>query len=163
MCDYSLMHFPNRLATEGEELLVHRFPSGSLGLASPADLNAMERDRSSEPRSFWASVKEFLNPPERCAVPAVCVPPGAHLRLHNIGERLCRQYELKAEEEVTFTQLTAAPNLYRDAIVVENGRTLRLQELPEGQHVTVLTLASSVHGEPRIGSPVLVHPIAVQQ
>ena len=38
MCDYSLMAVPNRLAREGEELVAHRFPTGSLGLASPSDL-----------------------------------------------------------------------------------------------------------------------------
>src|SRR5262245_48338732 len=38
MCDYSLASIHNRLATEGEELVVHRFCSGTLGLASPADV-----------------------------------------------------------------------------------------------------------------------------
>ena len=37
MCDYSLMEYPNRLATEGEVLAVYRFRSGSLGLASLAE------------------------------------------------------------------------------------------------------------------------------
>ena len=36
MCDYSLAGIPNRLAVEGEELAVHRFPTGSIGLASPS-------------------------------------------------------------------------------------------------------------------------------
>ena len=31
MCDYSLAHFPNRLAVAGEELVVHRFNTGTLG------------------------------------------------------------------------------------------------------------------------------------
>jgi hypothetical protein len=35
MCDYSLAGIPNRLAVEGEELVVHRFTMGPLGLASP--------------------------------------------------------------------------------------------------------------------------------
>ena len=38
MCDYSLMNVPNRLAREQEDLVAHRFPTGSLGLASPKDL-----------------------------------------------------------------------------------------------------------------------------
>ena len=37
MCDYSLMAVPNRLAEDGEDLVVYRFPTGSLGLASPSD------------------------------------------------------------------------------------------------------------------------------
>jgi hypothetical protein len=32
MCDYSLAHFLNRLAVEGEELVVHRFDTYALGL-----------------------------------------------------------------------------------------------------------------------------------
>jgi hypothetical protein len=38
MCDYSLMTIPNRLAVSGEELIVHRFEAGSVGLASAFDL-----------------------------------------------------------------------------------------------------------------------------
>ena len=33
MCDYSLAVLPKRLAVEGEELIVHRFRTGSIGLA----------------------------------------------------------------------------------------------------------------------------------
>ena len=35
MCDYSLQGLPNRLAGEGEQLVTHRFPTQSIGLASP--------------------------------------------------------------------------------------------------------------------------------
>jgi hypothetical protein len=31
MCDYSLAGIPNRLAIEGEQLVVHQFSTGSLG------------------------------------------------------------------------------------------------------------------------------------
>src|SRR6516164_7099987 len=34
MCDYSLAGLPNRLAVEGEQLLVYRFTTGAMGLAS---------------------------------------------------------------------------------------------------------------------------------
>jgi hypothetical protein len=55
MCDYSLAGIPNRLAVEGEELVVHPFPTGALGLAS-----------SNTPLSRWWSAK---------ATPAVCDRP----------------------------------------------------------------------------------------
>jgi hypothetical protein len=45
MCDYSLMHYPNRLAVNGDELVVHRFLSGSIGLASEADLHQTAEKR----------------------------------------------------------------------------------------------------------------------
>ena len=38
MCDYSLANVPNRLAVEGEQLVLHRFSGGSIGLTSPAEL-----------------------------------------------------------------------------------------------------------------------------
>lgn len=141
MCDYSLMCFPNRLANEGEDLVVHRFPSGSMGLASPADLHPAA-DGEGPRRTFWQAVKEFFNPIDTCAVPAVCIPPSARLVLHGIGEDFRREYSVAAEEEVTFEELSAAVNTYRDAVAFHNGRHVRIQELPEGLEVTVLTLAA---------------------
>jgi hypothetical protein len=38
MCDYSLLGVPNRLAKEGEELIVYSFPTCSKGLTSPAEV-----------------------------------------------------------------------------------------------------------------------------
>jgi len=141
MCDFSLMHFPNRLATEGEELIAYRFSSGSLGLASPANLRVTAEEKPQKPLSFWATVKELFNPPPQCPIPAVCVPPGARLMLWDIPAPLRSKYKLEAEEEVRFAQLSAAPNSYRDAIAFKNGTTLKLQELAEGLRVTVLTLS----------------------
>ena len=139
MCDYSLMAVPNRLAREGEELISHRFPTGSLGLASPADVNRTPTPAAR--RSFWAVLKEFFQPAEAAAVCAVCIPPGAHLRLHDISTRLQSELGVAASEDVTFTQLTAAAHSYRDAVRFANGREVRLQELREGQHVQVLDLS----------------------
>jgi hypothetical protein len=51
MCDYSLHVFPNRLASEGEELVVHRFGGTSLGLASRSDL-ARVQTRAMRPKDF---------------------------------------------------------------------------------------------------------------
>lgn len=138
MCDYSLMAVPNRLAREGEELITHRFPTGSLGLASPSEVR-----RPPVPalrRSFWAALKEFFQPVETAAVCAVCIPPGARLRLEDIPARLQTELAVTASEDVTFTQLTAAAHSYRDAVRFANGREIRLQELREGQRVRVLDL-----------------------
>jgi len=43
MCDYSLHGIKNRLAEEGEVLVVHRFHTGSKGLTSPEYLNVAFR------------------------------------------------------------------------------------------------------------------------
>ena len=139
MCDYSLMAVPNRLAREGEELISHRFPTGSMGLASPVEV-----ERPAAPaarRSFWAALKEFFQPAEATAVCAVCIPPGARLRLDDIPPRLQNECGVGSSEEVTFTQITASAHSYRDAVRFPNGREVRLQELREGQHVKVLDLS----------------------
>lgn len=140
MCDYSLMAVPNRLAREGEELVAHRFPTGSLGLASPNDLRRLADPRPAR-RSFWNSVREFFNPPRNAAVPACCIPPGARLRVRDIPARLQHEMTVGPEEDVTFTQLTASVNSYRDAVRFANGKEVRLQELREGQRVKVLDLS----------------------
>jgi len=141
MCDYSLMAVPNRLAQEGEDLVAHRFPTGSLGLAAPADPKRALEPATTKNRSFWCAVKEFFNPQRTEPVPAVCIPPGARLQLQDIPARLQHEFGVGSSEEVTFTQISAAVNSYRDAVKFANGRAVRLQELREGQRVHVLDLS----------------------
>ena len=148
MCDYSLMCFPNRLAYSGEDLVVHRFSSGSNGLASPAELTRNSCPESAPNRSFWARVRGFLElEPER-PVTAVCIPPCSRLALHNLSERLQADLGVQAEEEVVFEELDAEPNRHRDAVRFRNGRVLRLQDLPAELCLTVLDLGSP---QPRPG------------
>ena len=120
MCDYSLAHFPNRLAVEGEQLVVHRFDTGTLGLVP-------------EGRSF----KEILF---RSSPPAVCVPPGAQLRLRGIPEHVQRRYGVGPVEGVTFVQKSAEAFIHRDAVRFANGQDILLQRLQCGQRVDVLSL-----------------------
>jgi hypothetical protein len=141
MCDYSLMAVPNRLAQEGEELVAHRFPTGSLGLASPDDLKRLANPPAPVRKSLLCTLKDFFNPPKTDPIPAVCIPPGARLQLQDIPVRLQNDLGVGSVECVTFTQITAAVNSYRDAVRFANGREVRLQELREGQHVRVLDLS----------------------
>jgi len=121
MCDYSLAGIPNRLAVEGEQLVVYRFSTGSQGLTSPA-------------ASLWRLWSK--------QTPAVCVPPGARLLLHDIPRDVQRRFDVHATEEVTFVQVSAEAYRYRDAVRFRNGREALLQWLRCGQHVEVLTLDS---------------------
>jgi hypothetical protein len=138
------MAVPNRLAREGEELVTYRFPTGSLGLASPGEVQQAQCARTPERRGFWRAIRDFWNPPVASAVCAVCIPPGAKLNLSDIPVRLQQELGVTACESVTFTQMTAAANAYRDAVRFANGREVRLQELREGQRVRVLDLSGSV-------------------
>jgi hypothetical protein len=134
------MAVPNRLAQEGEELVTYRFPTGSLGLASPIDLK-----RATSPsrvnRTLWTALKDFFDPPQADPVCAVCIPPGAKLRLEGLPPKMQKDWGVAPVEDVTFTQISATVNSYRDAFRFCNGRQMRLQELREGLRVQVLDLS----------------------
>ena len=148
MCDYSLMAVPNRLAAEGEDLIAHRFPTGSLGLASPAELKHASDPMKAQVKGIWTKVKNFFSPPVWHPVAAVCIPPGARLWLGDIPDQMQRTLKVAPAEEVIFTQISAAVNSYRDAVRFCNGRQVRLQELREGQRVKVLDLSLAETFEP---------------
>ncbi len=142
MCDYSLMGVPNRLAEPGESLVAHRFRTGSLGLASAAEValvTAAEQARD----GLWSALRRFFRLPAEDGICAVCIPPGARLELTGIPLRLQLHLRIGPVEEVTFTQITAAQNEYRDAVRFTNGRELRFQQLREGLCVRVLDLVSA--------------------
>ena len=143
MCDYSLMAVPNRLAREGEELVTHRFPTGSLGMACPADVTAAITPRNPGQRNFWQKVRAFFDPTAAPAVCAVCLPPGAKLLICDIPPRLQQQWGVCGREEAVFTQTSAAVNTYRDAVRFTSGCEVRLQEFREGMRVRVLDLSGS--------------------
>jgi hypothetical protein len=140
MCDYSLCGIPNRLAVEGEQLVVHKFSTGSMGLASPADL-PVPVARTETKKTFWQAIKDFFEPGRPVSMtPAVCIPPGAQLVVKDIPADLQRQCHVTDREAVMFTQLSADVNSYRDAVRFRNGYEIRLQELREGMRVEVLSL-----------------------
>ncbi|HKX30826.1 MAG TPA: hypothetical protein VJ302_24260 [Blastocatellia bacterium] len=142
MCDYSLHSLPNRLAVEGEELVVHRFPLSTLGLTSPSELQvSVEPQAEPQVSGFWARLKNWFVVETGESVPAVCVPPGARLFLQDIPRQLQNEVGVAECEEVTFTQLSAIPNTYRDAVRFPNGREILLQRLNPGQRVKVLCLS----------------------
>jgi hypothetical protein len=64
------------------------------------------------------------------------------LLLRDIPERLQQRLAVGVEEEVTFTQLSAEPYQYRDAVQFVNGSQALLQDLARGQRVNVLCLRS---------------------
>ena len=127
MCDYSLAGLPSRLAVQGEQLVVHRFPTGTVGLASRCPS-----------LSHWWSAKQ---------TPAVCVPPGARLLLRDIPKDLQQQFGVEGTEEVTFVQVSAIPYQFRDAVRFSNGREVLLQKLQRGQQVDVLFSDDFEHEE----------------
>jgi hypothetical protein len=135
MCDYSLHGIKNRLAEEGEALVVHRFYTGSKGLTSPEYLKPIEK-----PSGFMAILRKlFLPQSNECAV---CIPDGARLMLCGISPALQQAHGLEATETASSRQVSAEAATYRDALEFKNSVKLLLQELPEGQNVQVMALSS---------------------
>jgi hypothetical protein len=148
MCDYSLYTVKNRLACESDDLVLHRFDTGSLGFCAVAELQ-QEIDRSAFSRG-WSSFMRWLFPRKQCGMTAVCIPPGARL-LVSVVPTVSRPFWGALERQtVDFTQLSERSYAYRDAIRLPDGETILLQKLPEGLRATVMALASeeeAVHAQ----------------
>jgi hypothetical protein len=164
MCDYSLHAVPNRLAVEGEELVTYRFPTSSIGLASPADLEKATRRQSPamNGKSWWTVLKSWFNPPplRTDKIPAVCIPPGARLRMQDVPQDLQKELGVGPAEDLVFVELSASAYRYRDGIRFHNGREILLQYLDEGLRMDVLSLAgteSAVQLEPGIEDELRLH------
>jgi hypothetical protein len=138
MCDYSLYTVKNRLACEADDLVLHRFDTGSLGFCAAAELQ-QEMDRSALARG-WSSFLRWLFPQKRCGMTAVCVPPGARLLILEVPKNVQAGFELAELETVEFAQLSERSFAYRDALRLPDGEAVLLQKLPEGLRVTVMAL-----------------------
>lgn len=76
MCDYSLEMYASRPARESEKYVTTRFPSGSIGLATPGDCTT-----------------------------AVCVQYDTRLKVENISPDLQSRLGVQVEENVVFARL----------------------------------------------------------
>ena len=78
MCDYSLEMYSSRPAREGERYVTTRFPSGSMGIASPGQPGT-----------------------------AVCMACDTRLTIADIPVELAARYNIGASADATFTRLDA--------------------------------------------------------
>lgn len=147
MCDYSLCGIPNRLARDGESLVVHRFFTHSIGLASPLDTNHAQAAFSSSRAGLWERIKSWLNSSPDSQIPAVCIPPGARLLLKEIPQHLQKELGVSHQEEVTFIQMSLEAYTHRDGVRFDNGKQISLQRLEENEPVEVLSLKSAAERE----------------
>jgi hypothetical protein len=147
MCDYSLGGLKNRLAVDSEELIVYRFSTRSIGLASPAELATAKAAEESACGGFWNRLKMFFDPKLAPEPPAVCVPPGANLILKSVPADLQAQWGVGSEESVFFVQTSADVNRYRDALQFRNGRQVLLQDLREGMRLVLISLGADTGSE----------------
>jgi len=147
VCDYSLMGVPNRLAKEGEELVVYTFDTGSKGLTSAREIAPQKRRAKS---ALWEELKNIFRARTLRAVhsvPAVCIPPGARLVVRDIPLAIQSAVGVGSVESVVFTQLDIAENRHRDAVRFASGSAILLQRLSDGQRVKVVSLGFDAANE----------------
>jgi hypothetical protein len=141
MCGYSLYWNKTRLAEEGEELILHKFETGTLGFAAVADITKAEAALRATPDTFWAKVKDLFRGRAPVSFPAICVPPGTRLLLSDLPVTVQKSLYVEPSETVIFTQISERAYSYRDALLLPNGTRVLLQDLPEGIHALVLSMS----------------------
>ncbi len=161
MHTYSFMNLGGRLAADGEELVAHRFSSGSIGMLSRPDYESWRRtlERSTlneasttnEAHHFARSVKnlaaEVLSfygfrrealPLNGEPGPVVEIPAEALLRVFGISSDWQQQYRFSSFEDALFFEGSPHSSCRRDSLCFGNGLTIPLQFLHEGQLIKVL-------------------------
>jgi hypothetical protein len=109
MCDYSLEMYASRPAREYEKYVTIRFPSGSIGLASPGDCTT-----------------------------AVYVQYDTPLKLEGISSELQRHFGVGPSESVVFERLQHGYGRYSDGIKIANVKEISLQALGSGVAITLV-------------------------
>lgn len=147
MCDYSLHGHPTRLAQEGEQLVLAAFPGGTKGFTSRQHFTQHNGARHGLPPITWSikGILDFLmdkgvSKPQ--PMTAVCIPPGAQLRLGGIPANLQSEWKVGEAEVVTFTQLSCSAHTHRDGVRFSSGKEVLLQRLQSGQTAVVLSLGA---------------------
>jgi len=145
MNDDSLYEPRNRLALEGEQLVLHSVSNGTMDLVSVADFRYCDLTlRQPRKRTF---VQRILHSFESVAdashpVTTVFVPSGAYLILKGIPTSLQQRYGLEEEEGAVFLRCDSRDGTGGE-LRFNNGALVQLQELGIGQLMEVLSLAGT--------------------
>jgi hypothetical protein len=147
---YSLHPARNRLAREGEELVVQRLDNGSLAFISVSELEQLRQKQD----SFWADLLDCLLLRTSARISVVSIPPGAHLLLRNVPSRVQESLGIAESQEVVLTAISGRAYSYRDALILPDQTKVLVQDLCEGIEATVLCLSSdiSAHQEKLLAS-----------
>jgi hypothetical protein len=143
-----LVSFPDRIASDGQELVTHRFPGGVIALASPLDLKPQLNPLAGRRCSFWSGLGDLLGLRTTPSVHPVRILPGTRLLVRDIPEALQDEMGVSWSEKVVFTEIATPAGTYRDGIRFLNGREILLQRLQEGQRVRVLDSSAVQYADP---------------
>lgn len=172
--DYSLIKLRNRLAVEGEELVVHRFRSGMTKMVARLDFERWRRAStetehsvvaSESHKGVWQSIKNcctdfltyygFIDADASSAEepgPVVAIPSEALLRVFGLSSTWQEQYHLGSFEDALFIELSPSSGVSNQGLCFGNGVVIPLRLLHEGQRVKVLrsSWAESLEPDPEL-------------
>lgn len=134
----------NRLVADGEQLVVQKFPSGSVGFAPAVEVLRNKLTRMAQPKgNFWQRLKRLLRngPDSSPSLPEVFVPSGTYLILRGIPSSIQQTYGLRDKEGAVLEGSAAEVSACRGVLRFNNGSQIPIQELRSGQRVEVLSLA----------------------
>jgi hypothetical protein len=111
-------------------------------LVSVSDL--ANQKRANPPKGIMDAIRQNVTGCSSQLKPcAVCIPPGANLTIHNVPESIQNELGVGSTEEVTFDQLNATANTYRDAFRFRNGQALLIQRFKENVQIRLNSLAEA--------------------
>jgi hypothetical protein len=121
MCDYSLEVYKSQPAEVGEKYQLHRFPSGTMGLAVVGSGNAYG-----------------------CPT-AACLKEGSKLLVTGFSSQAQEELGIGIAEEAIFTKAAEASaalrlRAHRDAVLFSGSRMVLLQQLGGDVSITLLSL-----------------------
>lgn len=146
MCK-SLHKTHNRVAEPGEEVILHRFETGTLEFVSLDELMTLKTANNIKTRRFWKALKDCLVHRSSPSVGAVCIPSGTRLLLTEVPRHVQQSLRIGASELVAFTEVREPTYSYRDALVLQNGTRVLLQDLPQGLLAIVLSVSPDAEEE----------------
>ncbi|HWE52621.1 MAG TPA: hypothetical protein VG273_22705 [Bryobacteraceae bacterium] len=143
MFDLSARRTLDRLAVQGEEVVVHKFRNRNARLVPGPEFDDWRARRRG---GFWQWLMDLFSSGDE-ALTVVHIPPGTWVRLVGIPEVL-RGRAGKCQEAI-FMQLLGPGGECRDALSLAYGNAL-LQFVPHGQRLKILWLSSAQDTTPEM-------------
>lgn len=137
---YLLHSAGNRLAREGEELVVGRLDNGSLAFVSGRDLAQLQQKKE----SIWVDLVNCLLFRTSANISTVRIPAGAHLLLRNVPLSVQESLGIGPCEEVVFSEISSRGYTYRNALTLPDQTKVLVEDLCKGIEATVLCLSSDI-------------------
>jgi hypothetical protein len=137
MFEYSPNMFERGNSPIGCQFLVRCLPSGSKVL-TPVSSEAAPRN--DDRIGVWSRIKRWFGAEPSTPLEVASIAPGTRLLVQDLPAHLQQTFGIGSVEEGTFVQLSQDACSHPDAIRFDNGQTILLQRLEEGQLLSMTAL-----------------------